>query len=129
MTLRLYWCTTQNGDADYWVVAETAVQAKLFFSGDHGFAYRDVRAERINMKLPGDLPGEENLFLNISPCEPTKEQLESWGVKYSLNFHVFSIGEKIYRPEGITRALMISNARAALRKRLRGQRTRTAFSF
>jgi hypothetical protein len=131
MTQWLYWCTTPSGENDYWVVAENAPMAKAFFAGMNGFQSEFVRAERIRKRLPGDLPTEPELVLNISPVCPTKKQLERWGVHYNSHFHVFSIGKRIFRPEGLVRALMISAAMAANRRRRegRGLPSKTVSSF
>lgn len=122
MTLHLFWCSTKSGDSDYWMVAEGAEEAELEFAVLSGASPDEVRTERIRA-----LTSKEVLYvLNPeSPCYPSKEQLKQWGVEYNSSFHIFHMGSRIFRPEGITRALMISNAKVALMKRLQGRKQKT----
>jgi len=109
MSLGLYWCTTDNGDSDFWVVAETPHDARDFFSFINGFAVDDIKAKRIR-----SIPDEDILTMSLSiPCDPSKEQLMEWGVEYNSSFHVFYIGKKIFRPESTVRHLMITHAKRA----------------
>lgn len=50
----LYWCTTPNGDEDWFVVADSAREARKFHEDEEGFNRGDADAERI-MKLPAEL--------------------------------------------------------------------------
>lgn len=124
MSFGLYWCTTQYGESDYWVLAETARSARVYFGEIHGFCSKDVRATRVKtLSIHWVLDAK----VSSIPCDPTKDQLALFEVHYNSNFHVFYIGSKIYRPENMARALRITTAKLALKARLRGQKRTNAF--
>jgi hypothetical protein len=50
----LYWCTTPDGDEDWFVVARSAAEAARFHESAEGYASGDARAERV-AALPGAL--------------------------------------------------------------------------
>lgn len=50
----LYWCTTPDGDEDWFVVARSAREARTFHEDAEGYSRGDAHAERI-MALPGEL--------------------------------------------------------------------------
>jgi len=122
MRQRLYWCVTKGGDRDYWVVARSWKIAAIFFADQNGFEVQEVGVAHV-LSLP-DEPAELPLYYkSCSPEYPNKRHLAAWGVNYCENFHVFEHKGRIYRPEGIVRALMQSNARVRheLRTRPRPQ--------
>jgi len=125
--LLLFWCSTESGDADYWVVAESALAAQEFFGMHTGFEPIDVQTELIFLLTNDD--DVDPITRELSPCFPVKTQLELWGVMYNSSFHVFHFDGRIFRPEGLARALMVSNARVALLKRLRGRKQKTTYSL
>jgi hypothetical protein len=102
--LKLFWCSTPSGEEDYWVVAPSRAFAIAYFADENGFDV-DVSAEEIGM-VPESAWHEFNRAL----CTPHKNLLERWGVFYNENFHVFHYRGRIFRPEGLVRALMRSNA-------------------
>jgi hypothetical protein len=124
MSIGLYWCTTKDGGSDYWVVAETPHEACGYFGVVHGYLFSQVRARRVKEITPEDIIAQA---VSI-PCDPTKEQLAAWDVKYNSNFHVFHIGKKIYRPEGMVRAMMITHARLARSGHGRGKKSASSES-
>lgn len=122
MTIGLYWCSTDNGDSDFWVVADSASEARDFFAVVHGFSYSLVNAKRVKT-----IPPEDIVRLDLCiPCDPTKEQLAAWNVQYNSNFHVFSFRGKIYRPESMVRHMLITHAKRAHSARRRGRLRRNA---
>ncbi|HET7536039.1 MAG TPA: hypothetical protein VFJ90_06280, partial [Candidatus Didemnitutus sp.] len=52
--LKLYWCTTQDGDEDWFIVAHTGVQAALHHAEAEGYDNDDASAEFI-IALPNEL--------------------------------------------------------------------------
>lgn len=119
MRQRLYWCVTGNGDCDYWVVAHSWKIAAIFFADQNGFAVQEVGVEHVTA-LPARLSRH---FTASGPAHPSNQQLAACGVHYNQNFHVFVYMGRIYRPEGLIRALMCSHAKARNALRMR-QRTR-----
>jgi hypothetical protein len=50
----LYWCSTPDGDEDWFVVASSAREARRFHEDAEGYDVGDARAERI-VALPAEL--------------------------------------------------------------------------
>lgn len=109
----VFWCTTADGGRDGWVVAHTPVVAITYFAVEHGYDLREVGAERILDVRAAQGP---------RVWTPTKHQLATWGIQYNKHFHVFHLGQRIFRPDGIVRSLLCSAARNRLRMKLRAQR-------
>ena len=53
----LYWCTTPDGDEDWFVVASTAALARRFFADYEGYSRGGAHAARV-MRLPDELQQE-----------------------------------------------------------------------
>jgi hypothetical protein len=50
----LYWCTTSDGDEDWFVVANSGREARRFHENAEGYERGDARAER-TVALPAEL--------------------------------------------------------------------------
>jgi hypothetical protein len=50
----LYWCTTPDGDEDWFVVASSAREARRFHEDAEGYEVGEARAERV-VALPAEL--------------------------------------------------------------------------
>lgn len=124
--LALFWCSTPDGDEDYFVVAPTRNLAIAYFSSQHGFELQAIKAEllmpvpeadRFRLCQPKDVRYGTDL-----PCSPPVETLAHWGYQYNETFHVFHRAGRIFRPEGVVRAHMRATVhknaqqRRALRK-------------
>ena len=53
----LYWCTTPDGDEDWFVVATSAASAARFFENDEGYARGEAHARRVVALPPALLVG------------------------------------------------------------------------
>ncbi|GEM_PF-2191992 len=53
----IYWCTTADGDEDWFVVADSARTARRFHEQQEGYESGDARAERVT-PLPSELQVE-----------------------------------------------------------------------
>jgi hypothetical protein len=53
-TFALYWCTTPDGDEDWFVVASSAAEARRFHEAAEGYLRGEAEAERIR-RLPANL--------------------------------------------------------------------------
>jgi hypothetical protein len=80
----LYWCTTADGDGDWFVVADSARSARRFHEAIEDYQPGDAHAERI-MALPDELRTPKgwrdgpNGKVHEGPCWPSDELLVACG--------------------------------------------------
>jgi hypothetical protein len=70
--LKLYWCSTNDHDEDWFVVARSSAEAARFFEIQEGYDRQHVRAE-LSIALPADLQQTKERGW------PTRELLEACG--------------------------------------------------
>jgi len=58
VTMRLYWVSTKDHDADWFVVAENAPNAAAFYADAEGYDSGNAAVEFV-INIPDDLPAEK----------------------------------------------------------------------
>ena len=61
--MKLFWVTTKDHDADWFVVAENGSDAAAFFSDAEGYDSGKAAAEMV-IEIPGDMHAEEGWALD-----------------------------------------------------------------
>lgn len=111
----LYWCTTPDGDEDWFVVAPTARAARAFHDLAEGYEAGTAMAERV-VTLPPDLhdgetwrdpeTGERSLRAGwpsdavLRACGGECAELETDGIRSALGVvcTLVRIGTRVFRP-------------------------------
>lgn len=102
--LKLYWLETTDHDEDWFVVARTAREARLFFEDQEGYARGDATSSHV-LRLPKELqfqPEPGTSFSNIAPihapCWPSEALIKACGGVYLMkgDVRVVQIGESTY---------------------------------
>jgi hypothetical protein len=75
--LSLYWCTTQDHDEDWFVVATNEHEASKFHEESEGYGYGDATAEFV-CALPPGCPDAKSGW-------PTEELLVTCGAEFLTN--------------------------------------------
>ncbi len=115
----LFWCSTPCGDADYFVVSPSPGMAAAYFGMETGFELENIKVEALML-----VPHEDRKLLDPIIEDPSDlprsvdtKVLAHWGFQYNETFHVFHRDGRIFRPEGLVRAMMCASARDNARHR------------
>ena len=123
---RLYWCTTADHYSDGWIVARHGNHARIAFGQHNELTPLSVGVE-LACVVPSPFPSTLlDVLERLTPVPtagflPTFEQLAELGVVFNANFHVYTYQGRIFRPDGLQRALRASRGLAYLMQKRKAQ--------